>query len=141
VIGLLGLYGPAFYPDHLESAQKRIEWATDFLQRRASEERFRMFFAVHELEAWLLSDPTIFPEPVRKAFPGNIQKPETINFETPPKALLEKLYAEKQKKHYKELVDGGDLFSRLEPAKVYEKCPHFAHMLDEMVALAQAMGL
>jgi len=140
VIGLLDLYGPTFYPPRLVLPQERIEWGTRYLQERANDERFRMFFAVHELEAWLLSDPTLFPVQVQRALPASVQRPETVDFETPPKKLLASLYWAKQKKHYRELVDGGDLFSKLKPAKVYEKCPYFAHMLDEMVALARDAG-
>jgi hypothetical protein len=141
VLGLLDLYGPTFYPAHCRTVQKRIEWATAYLLEKVNEQRFRMFFAVHELEAWLLSDPNLFPAVVRDAFPGTIQNPETVNFKRPPKKLLDRLYFEKQKKHYKELVDGGDLFSRLDPQLVYDRCPHFAQMLDEMLALARKAGL
>ena len=141
VIGLLDLYGPTFYPTDRWTAQERIDWATDYIQRQVKEDRFRMFFAVYELEAWLFSNPALFPATIRKAFPGAVNSPETIDFEEPPAQLLDRLYYEKEKKHYKKVVDGQELFSRLDPALVYEKCSNFAHMLDEMLSLAHQAGL
>jgi hypothetical protein len=137
VIGLLDLYGPTFYPPYCTTIRKRMDWAISHLQKKVDDPRFRMYFAVHELEAWLLSDLNLFPLPVRNALLKNIQNPEAVNFETPPKKLLDRLYQEKLKRHYKELVNGKELFSRLDPNLVYAKCPNFAMMMDEMASLAR----
>jgi hypothetical protein len=141
VIGLLDLYGPTFYPTDCKTVQERLDWATDHLHSLANEKRFRMFFAVHEVEAWLLSNPALFPTPIRNALSGAIHQPETIDFEEPPAQLLDRLYCEKHKKHYKKLVDGRHLFSQLDPGLAYDKCPNLARMLDEMLVLAQQAGL
>ena len=141
VIALLDLYGPNIYPDGLTSARKRMNWAVKELEGQVGEERFRMFFAVHEIEAWLLSDPDIFPPSVARAFPGKVQQPESVNFNEPPAKLLDRLYQSKQKKHYKKVVDGSILFKKLGPDRVYEKCPVFGRMMDEMLSLAKSAGL
>jgi len=141
VAALLDLYGPTFYPEHLTPARERQAWAVEELQRRVAEARFRMFFAVHEVEAWLLSNPTLFPEPVTRALPGKIRQPETVNFDEPPAALLEKLYRERQRRHYKKVTNGSALFPQLSPDLVYEKCPYFRQMMDELLTLAKEAGL
>ena len=63
VLALLDLYGPTFYPSHLSTSRERLEWATQEMQNKVGDARFRMFFAVHELEAWLLVE-MIDPGPV-----------------------------------------------------------------------------
>ena len=141
VIALLDLYGPTFYPDDLNSAEERVTWATKDLERRVGRERFRVFFAVHEVEAWLLSNPGLFPKPVRKALPARAQQPETVNFDEPPAKLLQRLYVEKSTRTYKKVTDGKALFAQLDPEAVYSKCPHFRQMMDIMLQLARDVEL
>jgi hypothetical protein len=142
VIGLLDLYGlPAnFYPAHLQDAQERYDWAKQKLEDQVGQQKFRQFFAVHELEAWLLSEPKLFPPEVRKAFPGAAAQPETVNFHQPPGKLLDKLFREKLTRSYKKTVDGYDLFSKLAPETAYRKCPRLQELLDELLSLAKACG-
>ncbi len=141
VIAMLDLYGPTFYPEHLTAVRERYAWAVEDLQRRVHEERFRMFFAVHEVEAWLLSDPALFPDSVRRALPGKISRPETVNFDEPPAKLLERLYREKQRSLYKKVTYGSALFTQLSPDRVYERCPYFQQMMDTLLDLARVAGL
>ena len=44
-------------------------------------EKFRLFFAVHEFEAWLLSQPDIFPREIKNALQNRIAQPEQVNFD------------------------------------------------------------
>ena len=142
VIGLLDLYGlPGnFYPSHLNEAKERYEWAKQELQSRVRHEKFLQFFAVHELEAWLLSNPDLFPYEVRNAFPGSVADPESVNFNHSPGKLLDKLFREKLKRNYKKTVDGYDFFKKLNPEVAYRKCPRLREMLDEMLRLAKDSG-
>jgi len=137
VISLLDLYGPTIYPDDKHSVSERYKWAKKDLEDKVGHPKFRQFFAVHETEAWLLSEPSIFPQDIQKSLPGKITTPEKINFNNPPAKLLEKLYREKLKKKYKKTTHGQEFFSKLNPEKAYDKCPYLKLMLDEMLYLAR----
>jgi hypothetical protein len=138
VISLLDLYGPDFYPAHLTGASERFDWAKAKIEREVDHPKFRQFFAVHETEAWLFSQPELFPAEVRTGFPGRIDHPEQINFNEPPSKLLGRLYREKLRHNYKKIVNGKELFDRLNPEVAYSKCPRLRELLDEMLRLAQA---
>ena len=141
VIGLLDLYGPTIYPDHKKTFEERLSWAKQHCERLVGQERFRMFFTVHEVEAWLLSNPELFPPSVKAAFPGRIQNPEQVNFHEPPAKLLNRVYKEKTSKGYMKVTHGNELFQRLDPADVYTKCPNFKEMADYMINQARKAGL
>lgn len=142
VIGLLDLYGLPnnFCPSGLSDAQARFDWAKQKLEEMVGEAKFRQFFAVYELEAWLLSDLSIFHRDVRKGFPASVKNPESVNFKQPPARLLEKLYQKKLGRPYRKIVDGRNLFSKLSPEIAYKKCPRLKEMLDEMLRLAKDSG-
>ncbi|MDD5371629.1 MAG: DUF4276 family protein [Anaerolineaceae bacterium] len=141
VVALLDLYGPTFYPGHLHTVEDRYGWAVQDIARKVNQARFRMFFAVHEVEAWLFSKPELFPKEIASKFPGKVQQPETINFDTPPAKLLDAIYYQSLKRHYNKVVNGSDFFKSLDPNDTYQKCPHFAAMMDELLALARQVGL
>ncbi|HKV38855.1 MAG TPA: DUF4276 family protein [Blastocatellia bacterium] len=136
VISLLDLYGPEFYPDHVKSARDRYKWAKEEMEKRVGHPKFRQFFAVHETEAWLLSNPEIFPAEIRDALKPKSAQPETVNFDDPPAKLLERLYWEKLKRTYKKTTNGKQLFDKLDPAVAYARCPRLKDMLDEMLKMA-----
>lgn len=136
-LGLLDLYGPTFYPSHLRSAQERYAWAVTEIERKVSHPKFRMFFAVHELEAWILSQPQLLPEAVQQALPGRVNNPESIDFEEPPAKLLERLYASHTGRSYKKRTYGSELFRKLDPSVACKKCPHLAEMLEHMLTTAR----
>ena len=100
VISLIDLYGPTFYPDHLTTTRERYDWAKEMIEKEVNHQRFRQFFAVHETEAWLLSQPELFPREIHSGFPGRITEPETINFTEPPAKLLERLYRDRLRRNY-----------------------------------------
>jgi hypothetical protein len=141
VISLLDLYGPDFYPAAKTTADQRYAWAKAELESRVGNPKFRQFFAVHECEAWLLSDPEVFPSAVGRKLPGKCGQPETVNFTEPPKKLLHKLYREKLQSTYKEVTQGAELFGELNPDTAHGKCPRLREMLNEMLTLAKAAGL
>jgi hypothetical protein len=141
VIALLDLFGLTFFPPDKKTAKQRYEWAKEYLESKVSHPKFRQFFAVHETEAWLLSNPNLFPEEIKKAFPGKIQHPEEINFDEPPAKLLRRLYYLKTKRNYIKPTHGRELFNKLEPNLAYTKCPRLKELLDEMLKLAKEAGL
>ncbi|PYS77020.1 MAG: hypothetical protein DMF67_12680 [Acidobacteria bacterium] len=137
VIALLDLYGPDFYPAHLTDAGERYDWAKSEIEREVGHAKFRQFFAVHETEAWLLSQPELFPAEVRRGFPSRVDKPETVNFTEPPAQLLGRLYRDGLRRAYKKIVNGKELFDRTDPDIACNKCPRLKELLDEMLRLAQ----
>lgn len=141
VISLLDLYGPTFYPDHLTAVDERCDWAKKHIEKRVGQSKFRQFFAVHEIEAWLLSDLTLFPREIRSGFPGKVEFPETVNFDEPPAKLLDRLYRDRLKRNYKKVTQGKELFDMLSPEAARQKCPRLKEMLDEMLELAKSVGL
>jgi Domain of unknown function (DUF4276) len=145
VIGLLDLYGlpKGFFSPNLSDAQDRYSWAKQELERRVGQAKFRQFFAVHDVEVWLLSDPDnkYFPQQIKNALRRVTANPESVNFDQPPAELLIKLYREKLKnREYRKVPDGCDLFRELDPEIAYRKCPRLKEMLDEMLKLAKENG-
>jgi hypothetical protein len=139
VIGLLDLYGaPLFFPPNLTADAKYI-CAKAELERRAQRSRFRQHFAVHETEAWLLSDLGIFPTAIRDRLESYANRPESVNFQQPPAKLLQQLYGPNGRE-YKKVEDGSTLFGKLTPDLAYEKCPHPRMLLDDMLSLAKVAG-
>lgn len=135
-IGLIDLYGPDFYPRNQKTPDQRRSWAKKFFEDKVGDPRFRQHFAVHETEAWLLSDPRILPAEVSRALPDRCRHPETVNFDEPPGKLLTRLYREKLGRKFKKTVHGMNLFASLSPEAAYEKCPSLKALLDDMLALA-----
>jgi len=141
VIAILDLYGPTIYPSHKTSSEERYDWGKQHIEERVGHLKFHQFFAVHEVEAWLLAQPQIFPSEVSKRLPARVAAPETVNFDEPPCVLLQRLYREKTRRTYKKTTHGVELFGVLDPETVRTKCPRFAEMLDEMLRLAKEAGL
>lgn len=135
-IGLLDLYGPTFYPSDVKTVEERYEWGKAHIEKRVDHSRFRQHFAVHETEAWLLSDPLLLPKKVSAALPSKASAPETVNFDQPPAKLLGRLYGEKLRRTYKKVTDGANLFRQLDPNVASRKCPHLKRVLTDMLALA-----
>lgn len=142
VIALLDLYGLQLpYPSDRTTPSAKFAWARQHLEAKVSDARFRQFFAVHETEAWLLSQPSIFPADIRGGLPPKVKQPETVNFDEPPAKLLDRLYLNKHGRPYKKVTNGEELFAKLDPAIAYQKCPSLKALLDEMLVLAQQAGL
>lgn len=120
VISLLDLYGPTFYPADHKTVGERVDWGKKHIQAAVGHPKFRHFFAVHECEAWLLSDPAIFPTAVERRLRRNAGVPENVDFDEPPARLLNNLYKSATNKTYKKAVDGQRLFGRLDPNMAYE---------------------
>jgi hypothetical protein len=136
VFGLLDLYAPTFIPEGIEAVADRYRWAKEHLEQRVGHHAFRQHFAVHETEAWLLAEPRNLPEPIRKALPKRCAQPETVDFDEPPAKLLNRLYREKLRRPFRKVIDGADLFSKLDPERVHQTCPFARQLLDEMLSLA-----
>ena len=139
-VGLLDLYGLPAMPAKLKSVDERYASAEKKFNDGIKDSRFKMFFAVHELEAWLLSDLTIFPPPVQSGLAGRDSRPEDVNFDLPPSRLLRKVYRERLKMEYMKTVHGAELFRKLDPQVASNKCPRLKGMLDWMLQAARQKG-
>jgi hypothetical protein len=141
VIGLIDLYGPTIYPSNITTPNDRHDWIRKQVERQVGQQKYRQFCAVHEVEAWLLSQPGIFPREVREALSNTARTPEAVNSAEPPSKLLIRLYEQRLRRTYKKRVDGPNLFDQADPIQAYGKCPHLKQMLDEMLSMAKAAGL
>jgi hypothetical protein len=140
VISIMDIYGPTIYPPKKTNVRDRYEWGKEHLESKVNKDKYFHFFAVHEFEAWLLSDPAIFPAEIKKTISSLNKAPEDIDDDTPPAKLLNKLYQKTTGRNYKKITHGEDLFKKLDPNIVYEKCPYFKELLDKMLELAKAAG-
>jgi hypothetical protein len=141
VFGLLDLYGPTLYPDDKTTAEERFAWGKAHFEKEVGLDKFRLFFAVHEFEAWLLSQPDIFPTEIKNALPAKTAQPERVNFIEHPAKLLDRIYKQKTRRNYKKRTYGKQLFAKLDPEVAVARCPYLKSMLDEMLKLARAGGL
>ncbi len=134
VVGVLDFYGSGLpYPQG--SIEDKYIWAKEHLERQVGEPGFRQHFAVHETEAWLFSEPSIFRQEIRRALPKIIQ-PESVNSVRPPSFVLKDLYRTKLSRTYGKSIEGSSLFGKLSPETAYERCPHLKLLLDDVLALA-----
>jgi hypothetical protein len=140
VVGLLDLYGPTFYPTSKNTVQERLDWASNEIENKVQHERFKMFFAVHEVEAWLLSQPDIFPREIQKHLQEESKNPENVDFDEPPAKFLDNIFLKVTKRGYKKIVHGSQLFGKLDPNVAYSKCPNLKKMLDYMLMAAESAG-
>ena len=141
VIGLLDLYGPqGFYPSNLIAVEDRYRWGKQYFEKQVNHPGFRMYFAVHEVEAWLLSRPDLFPRDIAKRLSEKAHHPEMVNFDEPPAKLLDNLYYTHLKRHYDKVLNGGDLFQVLDPQEVHHKCPYFGAMMNDLLIMAREAG-
>lgn len=138
-IGLIDLYGPSFFPQHM-SINEKTAWGKAELEKRVGHSKFRQHFAVHETEAWLLGHAEILPRAVRDVLPQRCSRPETVNMNEPPSRLLDRLYRDRLNRGYRKTIDGRNLFLSCSPEVVAAKCPHLARMLDELAQLAHEAG-
>ena len=141
VIALLDLYGPTFYPSDKITALERYGWAKAHMERQVGHPKFRQHFAVHETEAWLLSEPSIFPKGIQEALEDKYPAPEKVNSHNHPAKLLKELYKTRLKRAYIKTAEGKILFRKLSPRTAYNKCPSLKALLDEMLLLAKEAGL
>ena len=136
-VGLLDFSGSGIrYPDG--TLQEKYVWAKQELEREVNDSRFRQHFAVHETEAWLLSEPGIFPRAVIPHLP-KATNPETINTQDPPSHRLKTLYHQRLGKTYDKPLAGSILFRKLDPETAYRCCPHLKLLLDDILALGQTI--
>jgi hypothetical protein len=114
-IGLLDLYGADFYPAGAETVEERYQAGKEFIEKAVGNSRFHQFFAVHEIEAWLISDPGRFRTEVRSEVAKMSKSPEGVDDNRPPSKRLDELYRTKLKDSYKKVINARNEFPKLDP--------------------------
>ena len=135
IAGLMDLYKTPYAREVNRSIRERILQGTQLFEDSVKQDRFRMFFAVHEYEAWLLSDVEKFDPAIKGRIASHARNPEEVNTDEPPSKYLKRIYSEYLHREYKKTVDGKVLMGRVDPQKVYEKCPNYRVMIDFFVSL------
>jgi hypothetical protein len=105
VFGILDFYGTPLTLPPNATVDAKYTWAKGELEHRAEHPRFRQHFAVHETQAWLLSDLSIFPAAIRNSLESYSNRPESVNFQQPPAKLLQQVYRANGRE-YKKVADG-----------------------------------
>lgn len=138
IIGIVDLYG--LPPNRIDlskcnNVQEKIAQAkariTDLVPVKFRT-RFHQHFAVHEVEAWLLADPDVWPPAVRDQILK--RHPEQVNFNEPPAAFLNRILG-----GYKKTVSAKNLFPRIDPKVAIEKCPNLKLLAHDILAIAKAL--
>jgi hypothetical protein len=140
-VGLLDLYRFRAFPKDVQSVEDRYVWAQKSVEDSVERSRFHMYFAVHEFEAWLLSQSDIFDPTLRSDIEKLGDRPEAVDFQNPPARRLDTFYMGKLKRKYVKTLDGNRLFGRLDPEKARRKCPYLRSMLDDLLQMAKDAGL
>jgi hypothetical protein len=140
IIGLMDLYGANIFPRHLSTVEEKWQWGKNKLEEEVDHPNFKMFFAVHEVEAWLLSQPEVLKLNWGKELLSRLGRPEEINLQEPPNKLLARIYRAQKNRKYKKPTDGKAFFDKLDPEIAHNKCPYLRQMLDEMLRLAEGRG-
>ncbi len=143
-IGIADLKDPidhSFFPANVTTVGDRYDYGVSRIQEQVGDPRFRMYFSVHELEAWLLAQPALLPPEIQPALDEIAADPEEVNFDEPPGRLLERLFREavnrRELRHpYRKMKHGVRFFRQLDPEIAYGKCPYLSRMLDDVLALA-----
>ena len=139
-IGLVDLAGCGIaFPRNCSTTEEKLGYARrDLLARVSKPERlrFHQHFAVHEVEAWLLADTGLWPGDIRDKLPK--RPPETVNMDKPPAKFLEQLYQRTYDRAYPKVKNAMNMFPKLDPYLVADKCPNFRAMVEDMKALALA---
>ena len=141
IISLMDFYGPEIYPHSKFTVEEKSNWLKSEIERAVNQRgRFFQYFAIHETEAWLLSDPNIFPSGIAKAIRRNVKSPESLISPEHPSAYLDTLYKSHLHREYAKKTDGDYLFAKLDPEVAASKCPYLKAMLDDMLTMAQQDG-
>jgi hypothetical protein len=145
VFGLIDLYGaPIVWPRNVlqsdDPLAARCEYAREQMRSWVPSDirdRFHPHLAVHELEAWLLADSQALSDEMGRKV-GPWPRPEEVDFDKPPAALLNELFHTRpNKKRYDKKVDGRMLFGKVNVDTVYQMCPNFRAFVDDLLALCK----
>jgi hypothetical protein len=126
---------------NLPTAQRLSAIKSNVTQRIDDSRRgaVRCHVAVHELEAWILADEEALSRRLKVTNLSPWPHPESVNDMRPPFKVLEELFRTRSplKKRYVKPKDGIDLLMKADWQKVYNKCPTFKQLVDELREFCQ----
>lgn len=138
VVGIVDLYGlPSQIDlskcltrkDKVQSARQQILQHVPAKLRK----RFRLHFAVHEFEAWLLAYPEKWPQSIRDQITK--KAPEDVNFNEPPAKFVKRLL----RGSYKKTVMGRNILRTADPQIAIDKCPYLKLLAEDLLQIAKAL--
>lgn len=139
VVGLVDLYGiPASRVDlsKYTTVKQKIDAARAYMRNLVPQQyrdRFRQYFAVHELEAWLLAYPKEWPKEIRAEIVKRL--PEQVNFKEPPAKFLKRILGGR----YKKTTTAMNLFPKVDPQVAIDKCPYLKSFMDDLLRVAKLL--
>ncbi|MBI2872031.1 MAG: DUF4276 family protein [Chloroflexi bacterium] len=136
VFALVDLHGaPVSFPNPRAPARQRADWLREHLRTLIPEQyrnRFYPHVAVHELEAWILADPSGLRERLKTSSLPSWPHPECVNDTTPPSDVLNGLFRARLKIRYAKIKEGVPLLEKLNLDAVYKGCPSFQLFIDDL---------
>ncbi len=109
VYTLLDIFNAGIFPETGMSIEDRVAWGRDSMQQRFLHPRYRHYFAVHELEAWLLADTANLPAKMRADLRQHQAHPEQVNDKTSPSNLISASHLRQFNRKYSKPVHGRPL--------------------------------
>ena len=88
-----------------------------------------------------VSDVSIFPTQFQKSLTAKSRKPETVNFDGPPAALLGFSCRTRTPSGCRKTTEWPALFREINLRTAYDKCSSLGVLLDEIQLLAKQAGL
>lgn len=95
---------------------------------RSHRKYFHPHVAIQETEAWLLADETAV-RAVLKSEDGPWPSPEAVGH---PAQVLEDLYRRHKKRSYQKVPDGMALANKVDPERIYARCPAFQRLVNDL---------
>jgi hypothetical protein len=102
-----------------------------------SEEKLRLHFAVHDVEAWMIADRANTEQILKidlSEYDG--KPPEEINDNKPPADVLREEALNGPTKSYIKTAHGKRILSNLNHDLVSKKCPHFKEFIEDIKAVS-----
>jgi len=139
VVGLVDLYGiPRERIDLSKhsSVRDKVVAARGYIRNLVGtghRDRFRQHFAVHEIEAWLLAYPQIWPSQIRSQILK--RPPEQVNFGEPPAKFLKRILGGT----YKKTISARNHFPAVDPQIAIDKCPFLSLLAQDLLEIARRL--
>ncbi len=115
---------------------RRVEWLRTHIRNHCVEREYKNklhpHVLVHEIEALMFADPGRIASKLKVRSIGSFHNPEEINDQNPPKKVLRNLYRQHVKRRYYEQRDGVPLLQSVDFDLVYNKCPNFKALVDDL---------